>query len=75
MGALLQRLLLRVLPPESIPSDGSAERQHVTAALGCCSTIHIDEHVDETHVDETHVDENAHHDKEDIAEDDSSDLG
>ena len=69
MGALLQRLLLRVLP-ESIPSDGSAERQHVTAALGCCSTIHIDEHVDETHVDE-----NAHHDQEDIAEDDSSDLG
>ena len=63
MGALLQRLLLRVLP-ESIPSDGSAERQHVTAALGCCSTIHIDEHVDE----------NAHRDKEDSA-DDSSDLG
>ena len=71
MGALLQRLLPRVLPPEEgTPSDGSAERQHVTAALGCCSTIHIDEHVDETHVDE-----NAHHDEEDIAEDDSSDLG
>ena len=75
MGNLLQRLLLRVLPPESTPSDGSAERQHVTAALGCCSTIHIDEHIDE-HVDETHVDENAHHEEEDIiAENDSSDLG
>ncbi len=71
MGALLQRLLLRVLPPERVPSNGSAERQHVTAAFGCCSTIHIDEHVDETHVDE-----NAHHDKEDImAKDDSGDLG
>ena len=68
MGALLQRLLLRVLPEST--ADSSAERQHVTAALGCCSTIHID-----AHVDETHVDENAHHDKEDIAEDDSSDLG
>ncbi len=68
MGALLQRLLLRVLP-KSISSDGSAERQHVTAALGCCSTIHIDEHIDETRVDE-----NAHHDEEDIAEGDSSYL-
>ena len=70
MGALLQRLLLRVLP-ESTPSDSSAERQDMTAALGCCSTIHIDEHVDETPVDE-----NVHHDKEDIiAEYDSGDLG
>ena len=63
MGALLQRLLLRALP-ESTPCDGSAERQHVTAALGCCSTIHIDERIDE----------NAHHDKE-VSADDSSDLG
>ena len=65
----MQKLLLRVLP-EASTADSSAECQHVTAALGCCSTIHIDEHVDETHVDE-----NAHHDKEDAAEDDSSDMG
>ena len=56
----MQKLLLRVLPDTS-----SAERQHVTAALGCCSTIRMDEHVDE----------NAYHDNEDAAEDDSSDLG
>ena len=63
MGGLLQKLLLKLLPEPQ--ADSSAERQHVTAALGCCSTIRIDEHVDE----------NAHHDKEDAAEDDSSDLG
>ena len=62
MGSLLQKLLLRVLPEST--ADSSAERQHVTAALGCCSIIRIDEHVNE----------NAHHDKEDSA-DDSSDLG
>ena len=61
MGALLQRLLLRVLP-EQKGTDGP-ERQHVTAALGCCSTILIDEN-------------SMHHDKEDTTseEDDSSDL-
>ena len=63
MGGLLQKLLLKLLPKPQ--ADSIAERQHVTAALGCCSTIRIDEHVDE----------NAHHDKEDAAEDDSSDLG
>ena len=63
MGGLLQKLLLKLLPEPQ--ADSSAERQHVTAALGSCSTIRIDEHVDE----------NAHHDKEDAAEDDSSDLG
>ena len=63
MGGLLQKLLLKLLPEPQ--ADSSAERQRVTAALGCCSTIRIDEHVDE----------NAHHDKEDAAEDDSSDLG
>ena len=58
MGALLQRLLLRVLPEEQ--GTDSPERQHVTAALGCCSTILIDEN-------------SLHHDK-DTREDDSSDL-
>ena len=55
MGALLQRLLLKVLP------EGT-EGQHVTAALGCCSTMQIDE--------------NTHHDKEDLTseEDDSSNM-
>ena len=65
MGGLLQKLLLKLLP-EPQAADSNAERQHVTAALGCCSTIRIDEHFYE----------NAHHDKEDAAaEDDSSDLG
>ncbi len=63
MGGLLQKLLLKLLPEPHAGS--SAVRQHVTAALGRCSTIRVDEHVDE----------NAHHDKEDAAEDDSSDLG
>ena len=63
MGGLLQKLLLKLLPEPQ--ADSSSERQHVTAALGCCSTIRIDEHVDE----------NAHHDKDEAAEDDSSDLG
>ena len=63
MGGLLQKLLLKLLPEPQ--ADSSAERQHVTAALGCCSTIRIDEHVDE----------NAYYDKEDAAENDSSDLG
>ena len=63
----MQKLLLKLLPETGSTADSSssAERQHVTAALGCCSTIRIDEHVDE----------NAHHNKEDAAEDDSSDLG
>ena len=62
----MQKLLSAVLPEASTSdSSSSAERQHVTAALGCCSTIHIDDHVDE----------NAYYDKEDAAEDDSSDLG
>ena len=63
MGALLQKILLRVLP-SSQSNDSGPEReveQHVTA-FGCCSTIRIDE--------------NAHHDKESTSsEDDSSDLG
>ena len=33
---------LRVLSPDSEPHS-----QHVTAALGCCSTIRIDEHEQE----------------------------
>ena len=70
MGALLQKLLLRVLP-----DSGSAERQHVTAALACCNTVRFDEREEE----------NAHYDKEHSSssssssssskEDDSSDLG
>ena len=36
MGGLLQKLLLKLLPEPQ--ADSSAERQHVTAALGCCST-------------------------------------
>ena len=60
MGALLQRFLLRVLPEST---DGQNEHQHVTAALGCCSTILIDEN-------------SVHHEKENTtSEDDSSDLG
>ncbi len=56
MGALLQKLLLKVLPQSTESSEG----QHVTAALGCCSTIQIDE--------------NMRHDEEDIISevDDSS---
>ena len=64
MGGLLQKLLLRVLPDTS-----SAERQHVTAALGCCSTIRIDEHEEHENT--------AHHCKERSSsseEDDSSYL-
>ena len=57
----MQKLLLRVLPDTS-----SAERQHVTAALGCCSTIRINEHELEH--------ENMHHDKEHSSSDDSSYL-
>ena len=38
MGALLQKLLLKVLPQSNQGSAG----QHVTS-LGCCSTIQIDE--------------------------------
>ena len=57
----MQKLLLRVLPDTS-----SAERQHVTAALGCCSTIRIDEHEPEH--------ENTHHDKEHSSSDESSHL-
>ena len=61
----MQKVLLKMLPETSTADSSSAERQHVTAALGCCSTIHIDDHVDE----------NAYYDKEDAAENDSSDLG
>ena len=58
MGALLQKLLHRVLF-----EDGAAHpHHHVTATLGCCSTILIDEH------------ENAPHNKDDSS-DDASDLG
>ena len=63
MGGLLQKLLLRVLPDPS-----GAERQHVTAALGCCSTIRIDEHEQEN----THPDIKEHSGS---SEDDSSYLG
>ena len=48
MGGLLQKFL-RVLAPDEPHS------QHVTAALGCCSTIRIDEHEQE----------NAPHNKDD----------
>ena len=46
MGNLLQRILLRVLSSASASSPDGAERndQHVTATLGCCSTIQIEEH-------------------------------
>ena len=47
MGGLLQKLLLKLLPKPTSTADSSAERQHVTAALGCCSTIRIDEHTNE----------------------------
>jgi len=48
MGNLLQKLLLRVLSSAS-SSEDCAERghQHVTATLGCCSTIRIEEHEDQ----------------------------
>ena len=71
MGGLLQKLLLKMLPEAASStadssSSSSAERKHMTAALGCCSTIRIDDHVDE----------NAYYDKEDAAEEgDSSDMG
>ena len=42
MGNLLQKFL-RVLSPDS----EHPHPQHVTAALGCCSTIRIDEHEQE----------------------------
>ena len=59
MGALLQKLLHRVLS-----QDGAEPpRHHVTATLGCCSTILIDEH------------ENTPHNKDDESSDDASDLG
>ena len=62
MGALLQKLLLRVFP-DSTDSADSAERRHVTAAVGCCSTITIEE-------------DNADHGKESSEEEnDSSYLG
>ena len=57
MGALLQKLLHRVLF-----EDAAHPNHHVTATLGCCSTIMIDEH------------ETAPPNKEDSS-DDSSDLG
>ena len=38
MGSILQTFL-RVLS-----SDGEHPHQHVTTALGCCSTIRIDDH-------------------------------
>ena len=57
MGALLQKLLHRVLF-----EDAAHPNHHVTATLGCCSTILIDEH------------ETAPPNKEDSS-DDSSDLG
>ena len=43
---VLQRFLLRVLSSASASSPDGAERnrQHVTATLGCCSTIRIEEH-------------------------------
>jgi len=54
MGNLLQKFLLRVLSASASSSSSSssssspdgAERnhQHVTATLGCCSTIQIEEH-------------------------------
>ena len=56
MGALLQKLLLKVLFEDAHPNH------HVTATLGCCSTILIDEH------------ETAAPNKDDSS-DDASDLG
>ena len=61
MGALLQKLLHRVLSPDS----AAHPHHHVTATLGCCSTILIDEHEQE----------NAPHNKDDENSDDASDLG
>ncbi len=43
MGNLLQ---LRVLSAAESP-DVERSHQHVTATLGCCSTIRIDEHEDQ----------------------------
>ena len=45
MGNLLQRFL-RVLSAASSP-DVERSHQHVTATLGCCSNIRIDEHEDQ----------------------------
>ena len=43
MGAFLQKFLFRVLSPDS----AAHPHHHVTATLGCCSTIRIDEHEQE----------------------------
>ena len=45
MGNLLQRFL-QVLSAAESP-DVERSHQHVTATLGCCSTIRIDEHEDQ----------------------------
>ena len=39
MGLILQKFLRALAPDGEHPHP-----QHVTAALGCCSTIRIDEH-------------------------------
>ena len=44
MGNLLQKFLLRVLSSSSSPDGAERNHQHVTATLGCCSTIRIEEH-------------------------------
>ena len=47
MGNLLQKLLLRVLSSSSCEDAAKRGHQHVTATLGCCSTIRIEEHEDQ----------------------------
>ena len=45
MGNLLQRFLQVLSAAESL--DVERIHQHVTATLGCCSNIRIDEHEDQ----------------------------
>ena len=55
MGNLLQKLLLRVLSSSSCEDAAERGHQHVTATLGCCSTIRIEEHEDQ---EKTHAPSN-----------------
>ena len=60
MGALLQKLLLKVLPQGKESSEG----QHVTD-LGCCSTILKDENTrhDEEDISSEEEDDPSHMDR------------
>ena len=57
MGNLLQRFL-QVLSAAESP-DVERSHQHVTATLGCCSTIRIDEHEDQENTHAPSKDDDA----------------